>query len=101
MADNMQVKTDELRASARAADILADDNDTEISAALKGTRTAADSLSGWSLGAQLTATAADWESGLKGLQSRIRKSAQNLRTTANSTDSTESHVARTMRDVFG
>ncbi|MFE1177020.1 hypothetical protein [Streptomyces sp. NPDC058773] len=101
MADTLRISPDELRASARAADHLADDNDSEISGALKQTRTAADALSAWSLGGRLTATAADWESGLKGLQSRIRASARDLRSTADSTDSTESHVAQSMRAVLG
>lgn len=101
MADTLRASTHELHASASAADDLADDNDSEISAALKQTRTAAEALSAWSLGAQLTATATDWESGLKGLQSRIRKSAQNLRSTSQSLGSTESHVAQSLREVLG
>ncbi|MGW2024797.1 hypothetical protein [Streptomyces decoyicus] len=101
MPESMNVKTSELRASAHAADHLAGENDSEISGALKKTRTAADSLSAWTLGPQLDRTAADWEKGLKDLQSRIRKAAANLRDTANSVDRTDAHTAQSFQHPQG
>lgn len=77
---DLNVKPDELRVSAQMADAInSQAMHAQINQAVTDTDTAADSLSSWSIHAELDELANTWRSALKGLQDRMSAGADALR----------------------
>ncbi|AWE50440.1 type VII secretion target [Streptomyces nigra] len=82
MSRTTDVDPAELRASAGACDGIARTLKTPADKAVKESRTAAASLTGWSLGPALTEIATSWKPALDGLHARIEAGRDNLRSSA-------------------
>ncbi|MER5947731.1 type VII secretion target [Streptomyces sp. NPDC001904] len=95
MSDETQVDPAELRASAKAADAIADDLKGPASKAVKEADTAGGSFSGWSFGSALQEISTSWKPALDGLEARARAGAANLRSSA---DGHEWNDERTGKD---
>ncbi|MFD8565967.1 type VII secretion target [Streptomyces sp. NPDC059639] len=82
MSQETHVDPAELRASAKAADAIAEDLKAPADKAVREADTAGGSLSGWSFGSALQELSASWKPALDGLQARARAGATNLRSSA-------------------
>ncbi|PLW65708.1 hypothetical protein GQS52_02790 [Streptomyces sp. SCUT-3] len=82
MSKNMKVDPAELRASASAADTIAEDMGSPSDKAVKDADAAGGALSGWSVAGALQEIASSWRPALKGLEERTRAGAANLRRSA-------------------
>ncbi|MFJ4716060.1 type VII secretion target [Streptomyces sp. NPDC088785] len=95
MSNETHVDPAELRASAKAADALADDLKGPADKAVKESDTAGGSLSGWAFGSALQEVSTSWKPALDGLRARVRAGAANLRASA---DGHEWNDERTGKD---
>ncbi|MYW69538.1 hypothetical protein GTY65_36550 [Streptomyces sp. SID8379] len=95
MSKETHVDPVELRASAKAADAIAEDLKGPADKAVKEADTAGSSLSGWSFGSALTSIATSWKPALDGLHARTKAGAANLRSSA---DGHEWNDERTGKD---
>jgi uncharacterized protein YukE len=95
MSNETHVDPAELRASAKAADAIADDLRGPADRAVKEADTAGGSLSGWSFGSALQEVSSSWKPALNGLEARARAGATNLRSSA---DGHEWNDERTGKD---
>ncbi|MGW5034471.1 type VII secretion target [Streptomyces nigra] len=82
MSRTTDVDPAELRASAGACDSIAHTLKGPADKAVKESRTAAASLTGWSLGPALAEIATSWKPALDGLHARIEAGRDNLRSSA-------------------
>jgi uncharacterized protein YukE len=82
MSRNIRVDPGELRASAHAADDIAETMEGPSSKAVAETSAAAGSMNGWSVGPALQEIADSWKPALKGLHDRAAAGAANLRKSA-------------------
>ncbi|MGW2333397.1 hypothetical protein ACWCXS_05525 [Streptomyces sp. NPDC001685] len=86
MSRTTDVDPAELRASAGVCDGIARTLKEPADKAVKESRTAAASLTGWSLGPALTEIATSWKPALDGLHARIEAGRDNLRSSADGHD---------------
>ncbi|MEV0094337.1 type VII secretion target [Streptomyces sp. NPDC050738] len=82
MSEETHVDPAELRASAGAADAIADDMRGPADGAVKEAGAAGSSLAGWSFGPALTNVSTSWKPALDGLHARTKAGAANLRSSA-------------------
>ncbi|WP_377269732.1 type VII secretion target [Peterkaempfera sp. SMS 1(5)a] len=82
MSQDIDVTPAELRASAHAADGIAQDMKEPDDQAVRETDTAAGSMAGWSLAPVLQSLATGWQQALQGLHDRTAAGADNLRSCA-------------------
>lgn len=90
----LQVRPEQLRASAQAADVVAQDLVTPMERAVTVSASAGASLAGWSVGGELGAVAASWKGALSGLHRRLQAGAANLRSCAQQHEWNEQRVTR-------
>jgi hypothetical protein len=92
---DLNVKPGELRASAHMADTVNSASLRErIYQAVTGTDTAAASLRGWGISAELDELSSTWKPALTGLQERISAGAHALRGCADTHEWNDSLLAR-------
>ena len=78
----LRVRPEQLRASAQAADAIAEDLVRPIEKAVTTSTSAGSTLSGWSIAGELGEMAASWKGALSGLHRRLEAGADNLRRSA-------------------
>jgi uncharacterized protein YukE len=95
VSQSTNVDPAELRASAGACDGVSQTMKGPADKAIRESRTAGNSLTGWSIGAALTEIATSWKPALDGLHSRLQAGRDNLRSSA---DGHEWNDQRTSQD---
>ncbi|WP_149037896.1 hypothetical protein [Kitasatospora sp. MBT63] len=93
MGDVMWVRPDELAASARVADALAEEFRAPAEGAIAASRAAAAPLAAWSVGGALERMADGWAPALDGLRQRFCETAANLDRAARQHRGTDRAVA--------
>ena len=101
MAEDLKVDPAELRASAHAADSVAQDMKDPDDKAVKETRAAADAMSGWSIAGALQEIAGSWGPALRGLHDRATAGASNLRRSADGHEWNENLVSQDFEKLPG
>ncbi|WP_320777680.1 type VII secretion target [Streptomyces sp. CRN 30] len=94
MSQQTDVDPAVLRASAGAADGVADTLDSPADKAVKEADTAGGSLGGWATGAALTELSTSWRPALDGLRARLRAGAENLRSSADGHEWNDRHTGK-------
>ncbi|MCD0483944.1 ESX-1 secretion-associated protein [Streptacidiphilus sp. ASG 303] len=94
MTRDIEVTPAELRASAHAADGIAQDMKEPTGRAVRETTAAAESLTGWDLAAALRTVAETWGPALQGLHDRTAAGAANLRSSADGHEWNDDLVGR-------
>ncbi|WP_055590277.1 type VII secretion target [Streptacidiphilus griseoplanus] len=82
MSQDVAVNPADLRASASAADAIAEEMKEPNDRAVAETAAAARTMSGWPLAAALDQLATGWKSALQGMHDRVTAGAGNLRSCA-------------------
>jgi hypothetical protein len=101
MSGNLKVSPAELRASAHAADAIAQDMKAPNDKAVAETASAADSMTGWTLGAALREISDSWKPALQGLHDRTAAGAANLRKSADGHEWNEDLVSQDFEHLPG
>ena len=92
MSEKLKISPGELRASARAADIVAKDLQKPLTKALGDIADAASALQHWSVGSRLKSTGEGWGVSLGTLRGRLSEHANGLRLVADGHDVNEQDV---------
>ncbi|MFJ6212622.1 hypothetical protein ACIQGZ_04710 [Streptomyces sp. NPDC092296] len=82
MSQGIDVDPAELRASAHAADAIAQDMAAPDDKAVRETAAAAQAMTGWTIGPALDQVATGWKPALQGMHDRVTTGAANLRACA-------------------